>query len=114
MSSIGPCEPYLRLRRRWYFLFAAFAALGVATGVLNKLGKPYLPAPALDIACSAAFIAMITIWVKALVTGIRMRRWPCPRCGKSFKPWGSIDPRIRCEHCGLSADSSDAVPNSSK
>lgn len=45
---------------------------------------------------------LVFIWViAACVVGSMRIRWPCPRCGKSFR--GFFRPLLpkRCVHCGL-------------
>ena len=107
MNIAGPCEPYLRLRRRYFLLFFSFPALLGVISLLANYAKPYLPGPVYGVAMIAGGIALVTIWVKALVTWFRILRWPCPLCGKSFVfAWWSTIPTNYCQHCGFRADES--------
>jgi hypothetical protein len=40
------------------------------------------------------------LWLVAvIVQGWRLRLWPCPSCGKSFRGWSPLLPK-RCYYCG--------------
>jgi urea transporter len=93
----------------------SFLAVVVAILLLEKCGERYIPAAIRHSAAFVLFVAAVPIWFKAVATWIRIRRWPCPRCGKPFvvASWSTVLTN-ECKHCDLAVSWPEALRNNSR
>lgn len=102
-ATIYDCSSYLVLRRRYWSSVILGMTLGLGAFVVTSL-VPW--APVVGPVTFLGFIPCVGFLVKAAITWVRILRWPCPRCSKSFVlAWYSSWPANQCKHCGLSMHS---------
>jgi hypothetical protein len=93
-------EGYRNLRtnaRRWWVAFG-IASLGiVVVGIVNNFSSQNL-----QIVFPVFGFAFIACWAGIGFTQFKLARWPCPRCGNSFRGfWGTPFMPGKCCYCGL-------------
>jgi hypothetical protein len=92
---------YWRLRnaalRSWRWFGAAFITTILMTRIADRLS--HVVQLALGVICMGAIIGAIAVVNLNL---LKWMRWPCPRCGCSFRGfWGRLWLPKSCAYCGL-------------
>jgi hypothetical protein len=93
-------EEYRHLRtivRRWWIALASVIFGMVMVGVVNSISGQNL-----QIVFNILGIAIIACWAGVSFSQLKLLRWPCPRCGNSFRGfWGRLFLPGNCCYCGL-------------
>ena len=102
-------ETYRTLRsdflRSWKWLGASFLMLFLTTVFADKVARTIQII--LFVLCMVAVLASI---VAMSIKQLRWLRWPCPRCGCSFRGfWGRLWLPKNCVYCGLPREASDGI-----
>jgi hypothetical protein len=88
-------KEYKRLRNVFLFIFLSYLPVFFLVAVISsKLFHTTTPAAVV----AAVWFALFAFY------GIRLQRWRCPRCGKSFSATWWYNKSVlarRCVHCGL-------------
>jgi hypothetical protein len=95
-------QEYRRLRKNAKYSLIALGISFVALVVVVGTAEHYLPGAAQ----AALSIGFLIAWVALMIIGgyhdWKLRRWPCPRCGRAFRGFWALPwmPK-RCVYCGL-------------
>jgi hypothetical protein len=95
-------EKYRHLRanvRRWLIAFGIVIVVGmVVVGAVESISGQNLQ----NVFLIGWGIAMIGCWAGIGFTHFKLQRWPCPRCGNSYRGfWGRPFLPRKCCYCGL-------------
>ncbi|HKN62366.1 MAG TPA: hypothetical protein VJW93_14390 [Candidatus Acidoferrales bacterium] len=95
-------QQYRRLRKNARYSLIAFGISFVALGVAMRTAERHL-SETTQAALSIGFlIALVALMIIGGYHDWKLRRWPCPRCGRAFRGFWAVPwmPK-RCVYCGL-------------
>jgi hypothetical protein len=93
-------EPLRRAERNAQYSIGVFVGAPVLLGLINATVSP-IPDVFKTILSAPLVAAALVAWPIALVNTIRVKRFPCPRCGARFYNHWSMSPGRTCRHCNL-------------
>jgi hypothetical protein len=109
-TYLDAARSYTQLRRRYWRFFLGMPALalllylGAIISAVRLERNSIVPGknPIATVLTVLFVVAWLTSWLGSFATGIALKRFRCPRCGKRFTLawWGSW-PGNRCKHCDL-------------
>jgi hypothetical protein len=109
-TYLDAARSYTRLRRLFWRFFLGMPALalllylGAIISAVRLARNTIVPGKnAIATVLTVLFVvAWLTSWLGSFVTGIALKRFRCPRCGKHFTwAWWDSWPGNRCKHCDL-------------
>jgi hypothetical protein len=104
-------QSYWRLRRDFARSWVWFGVSGLGLILVTALSD-MIPSTARIFAIGFCAVAVLLSIYAMTVKQLKWLRWPCPRCGCSFRGfWNRLWLPKRCAYCGLPRDD-DAILNS--